>query len=442
VEATQSFTYFGRFPVRAFRWPNGLQALLVQNPLAPVAAFLTHYTVGSASEGEGERGLAHFFEHMMFRETARLRDGDFDRIMAEAGGVGLNASTSYDTTQYHVSVPAASLARVIEVEADRMVNLRLSPDLVEKERGAVLGEMRMYKDMPSDQFYNALMAAAFQRHPYRHPIIGYTEQVAAFGTEDFARFYRAHYAPNRALVLIAGGFDEEAVLGLLDAAYGKLPSGVSRPEPAPAEPPMRRPRRIELTHDKVTSESLYLATHSPGLTHADLPALALLAAVLSDGRSSPLHRRLVLDGLATSASCGVLDVDYPLVSPGLFLVNVSLRHGVAAERAEAVWDALLAEYARDSIPPAELERARNQVRLGTYSSLQTNMGLARQLGGFWVACGDARFGETLLERMLAVTAEDLIRVLGAYLAVPGRIAVIQRPGGSPGQAAAQTGAGA
>ncbi len=438
MEATQSFTYFGRFQVRAYRWPNGLQALLVHNPLAPVAAFLTHYTVGSASEGEHERGLAHFFEHMMFRETARLRDGDFDRIMAEAGGVGLNASTSYDTTQYYVSVPAASLARVIEVEADRMVNLRLSPDLVEKERGAVLGEMRMYKDMPSDQFYNGLMAAAFQRHPYRHPIVGYTEQVAAFGTADFARFYRAHYAPNRALVLIAGGFDEEAVLSLLDAAYGALPPGAPRPEPAASEPTPREPRRVELTHDKVTSESLYIATHTPGLLHADLPALALLAAVLADGRSSPLHRRLVLDGLATSASCGVLDVDYPLVSPGLFLVNVSLRHGVAAERAEAVWDALLAEYAQDGIPPAELERARNQIRLGTYSSLQTNMSLARQLGGFWVACGDARYGETLLERLLGVTAEDMRRVLGAYLAVPGRITVVQRPGGGAVTAGAGT----
>ncbi len=427
MEAAQSFTYFGRFPVNLYRWPNGLEALLIHNPIAPVAAFLTHYTVGSASESDTERGLAHFFEHMMFRETAKLRDGDFDRIMAEAGGVGLNASTSYDTTQYYVNVPAASLARVIEVESDRMVNLRLSPDLVEKERGAVLGEMRMYNDMPSDQLYNALMAATFQRHPYRHPIIGYAKQVAAFGTEDFARFYHAHYAPNRALIVIAGGFDEPELLRLLDAAYGKLPRGAPRPDPAPPEAPPREPRTIELTHDKVSSESLFIATHTPGLTHADAPALALLAGVLSDGRSSPLHRRLVLTGLATSANCGVLDVDYPLVSPGLFLVSVSLQHGVAAEQAVAVWDALLSEFGAGGIPPAEIERARNQARLGTYSSLQSNMSLARQMGGFRVACGDARYGETLLERMLAVTAEQLHSVLSTYLAATGRVTVIQRP---------------
>jgi len=427
---TEQFTYFGRFSVRNYRWPNGLQALLIHNPVAPVVAYLTQYTVGSASESDTERGLAHFFEHMMFRETAKLRDGDFDRIMAEAGGVGLNASTSYDSTQYYINVPVASLPQIIEVEADRMVNLRLSPDLVEKERGAVLGEMRMYNDMPSDQLYNALMAAAFQKHPYRHPIIGYADQVAAFGTEDFARFYHAHYAPNRAVISIAGGFDEAEVLRMLDAAYGKLPPGAPRPAPTPAESNGSAPKRIELTHDKVSSETLYIATHTPGLTHPDTPALAMLAAILSDGRSSPMNRRLVLEGLATSTSCGTLDVDYPLVSPGLFLVSVSLQHGIPAEKAEAVWDGLLSEFGQQGIAPEEFERARNQTRLGTYSSLQSNMGLARQLGGFQVACGNPRFGEQLLERLMAVTAEDVRRVLGTYVANPGRLTVIQRPGES------------
>jgi zinc protease len=410
VESILSFTYFGRFPVKVYRWSNGLEALLIHNPVAPVVAYLTHFSVGSASERDTERGLAHFFEHMMFRETAKLRDGDFDRIIAEAGGVGLNASTAYDMTQYYVNVPVASLPQIINVEADRMVNLRLSPDLIEKERGAVLGEMRMYNDMPSDQHYNALMAAAFQHHPYRHPIIGYAEQVAAFGTDDFARFYHAHYAPNRALVVIAGGFDETDVLRRLDAAYGKLAPGEKRPEPTPSEPRSREPHRIELTHDKISSESIYIATHSPGLMHSDAPPLALLSGVLSDGRSSPLHRRLVLTGLATSANCGTQDMDYPLVSPGLFLMSASLQHGVAAEQAEAVWDALLREYATEGIPGVEIERALNQARLGTYSSLQTNMSLARQMGGFHIACGDTRYGETLLERMMKVTAEDLKRV--------------------------------
>jgi zinc protease len=203
--------------------------------------------------------------------------------------------------------------------------------------------------------------------------------------------------------------------------------GTPRPEPTPGEPLNSKAQRIDLTHDKVSSESLYIATHTPGLTHPDAPALALLSAVISDGRSSPLHRRLGVEGLATSASCGVLDVDYPLVSPGLFLVNVSLQHGVAAERAEAVWTALLKEFTAQGIPAEEFERARNQARLATYSSLQSNMGLARQLGGYQVACGNPRFGEQLLERLMAVTPADVRRVLETYVSVPGQLTVIQRP---------------
>jgi predicted Zn-dependent peptidase len=145
---------------------------------------------------------------------------------------------------------------------------------------------------------------------------------------------------------------------------------------------------------------------------------------------------MVLSGLATSASCGLMDVDYPLVSPGLFLVNASLQHGVPAERAEAVWDALLREYTEQGIAAPEFERARNQTRLGTYSSLQSNMGLARQLSGFQIACGEPRFGERLLERLMAVTPEDVRRVLETYLAAPGRITAIQRPA-RPGSAPAE-----
>jgi len=144
----------------------------------------------------------------------------------------------------------------------------------------------------------------------------------------------------------------------------------------------------------------------------------------------------VLEGLATSASCGVLDIDYPLVSPGLFLVSVSLQHGVAAERAETVWDELISELGGKGIPAEEFERARNQARLATYSSLQSNMGLARQLGGFQVACGDARFGEKLLDNLMAVTPQDVRRVLETYVSGPGRLTVIQRPARGAAEAGA------
>ena len=131
MEPKQSWTLLGNYPMRHYAFENGLNAYLIHNPISPVAAFLTHYTVGSASEEDSERGLAHFFEHMMFRETDTLGDGDFDRIIAQSGGVGLNAFTSYDTTAFHVSLPTANLERVIGLESDRMANLKLSDELIE-----------------------------------------------------------------------------------------------------------------------------------------------------------------------------------------------------------------------------------------------------------------------------------------------------------------------
>ena len=180
MEPKQSWTLLGNYPMRHYAFENGLNAYLIHNPISPVAAFLTHYTVGSASEEDSERGLAHFFEHMMFRETDTLGDGDFDRTIAQSGGVGLNAFTSYDTTAFHVSLPTANLERVIGLESDRMANLKLSDELIEIERGAVLGEMNMYKDMPSEQMWETLTEEAFSPHPYRHPVIGYETQVRNF----------------------------------------------------------------------------------------------------------------------------------------------------------------------------------------------------------------------------------------------------------------------
>ena len=427
MELLQEHTLLGQYPVRHYRWPNGLQAFLLHNPISPVAAYLTHYRVGSSAEADHERGLAHFFEHMMFRETARLRDGDFDRIVAECGGVGLNAFTSYDTTAYHVNVPAAALERIIALESDRMVNLRLSPDLIDKERGAVLGEMHMYQDMPSEQLWNTLMAAAFDAHPYRHPVIGYVEQVSAFSQADCTRFYEAHYAPNRAVVVVAGGFDEAAVLALLDAAYGPLAPGAPAVAPVPPDPPWSAARRSEVFHGKISTENLVLGVRTPGMTHPDLPALHLLAGVLTAGRTAPLYQRIVLDGLGTHVSAQVMDVDFQLASPGLFTCEVSLQHGVGAERAEAAIEGVLADLLAGGIPPADFERARNQMRLGFFSGLRTNMSLARMVGGTAVACDDPWFAEAEFEALSRVTPEQVHEVLERYFGSAPRLVVTQRP---------------
>ena len=426
MELVRECRFLNTYPVSHYRWANGFQAVLVENPVSPVAAYMTFYTVGSASENDQERGLAHFFEHMMFRETETLGDGDFDRIMAEIGGVGLNAYTSYDTTVYHVNVPAAHLERVISVEAERMVKLRLSPTLIERERGAVLGEMKMYRDMPSEQHWTTLTATAYKSHPYRHPIVGYPEQVEGFKDEDFARFYKSHYAPNRALVAVAGGFDPKRTLALLDQAYGELPQGSPRGAAAP-EPGATAGERVEILHGKISTENLLLAIHAPQFEDPAIPSLILWATLLTAGQSSPLYRRIVLDGLGTHVSATLTTPELMLFSPGLFVIEASLQHGVRAEAAEQAIDQVLEEFLHGGIPEEELQRARNQIRLAFFGGTRTNMSLARQIGGYTLACDDPLHSERLLEQLATVTAEELRRTLEDYLIGAPRVVVVQRP---------------
>jgi zinc protease len=322
------------------------------------------------------------------------------------------------------------LERVIELESDRMVNLVLSKELLDRERGAVLGEMQMYKDMPSEQLWNRVMAEAFPSHPYRHPIIGYAEQVEAFQVPDFERFYHSHYAPNRAVVVVAGQFDEARLVDLLERAYGDLPTGQPQPQPVPADAAMAESKRVEIFHEKVTTESLVLAARAPGLGHPDVPALQLLAALLSGGQSSPLHRRLVLEGLATHVNASLLDVDWMLISPGLFLIDLAMQHGQSVEAGEAAVNEVLARFGAEGIPPEEFERALNQLRLSHFTSLRTNMALARYLGGFTVARGDPLFGEKLYAAIGRVTPEQVQDVLKRYVADAPRAIVVQRPEGA------------
>src|SRR5262249_23191989 len=154
-----------------------------------------------------------------------------------------------------------------------------------------------------------------------------------------------------------------------------------------AETDSEAPNRVEITHDKITTEYLLMGTHTPGLTHPDQPTLILLSAVLSAGRSAPLYRRLVLAGLGTAANCSVMDTEWKLVSPGMFMISVDLQHGVAAESAEQAVLEVLQNSKRDGFAVQDIERAKNQIRLAGYSGLQTNMSLARQLAGYQVACG-------------------------------------------------------
>jgi zinc protease len=184
---------------------------------------------------------------------------------------------------------------------------------------------------------------------------------------------------------------------------------------------------VRIEHEKVSTDWLIAAARAPGIHHPDVPALHLLAVLLSGGQSSPLHRRLVLGGLATHVSASLLDVDWVMASPGLFLIEAAMQHGVPAEAAEDAIDEVLAGFRNRGVPSEEFERALNQLRLSHYSALRANMALARYLGGFAVTCGDPLFGERLTQAVERTTPGQIADVLERYLIAAPRVVVVQSP---------------
>ncbi|MDH4225928.1 MAG: insulinase family protein, partial [Deltaproteobacteria bacterium] len=232
----------------------------------------------------------------------------------------------------------------------------------------------------------------------------------------------------RAVIVVAGGFDENSVLDMINRAYSHIPTGAEQaPLPSP-EPPPAGENRQTITHPKISSDMLYAATHSPGIRHEDTPALLALSWFLSAGMSSPLHQRLVSCGLATHAEASLLDVDWTMSSPSLFLMEAAMQQGVPAEKAEQVIQELALEIVDKGISQEDHQRTINQMKLAHFSSLRNNMGLARYVGRHWVACQDPLFGDTLEAAAERVTPDQMVDVLQRYWINSPKIIVTQRPG--------------
>ncbi len=209
--------------IERYRLSNGLKVILLQDPVAPVVSYQTWFNVGARHEREGITGIAHLFEHLMFKETTNLPEGAFSRILEEAGARDLNAWTWYDETVYTQSVPKHYLELVMQLESDRMVNLVLNERQLASEREVVINERRFRsEDDPYGRINEALGALAFDVHPYKWPVIGWRKDIEAISLEDCLLFYRSFYAPNNATLILAGDFDRDAALELVDRYYGDL----------------------------------------------------------------------------------------------------------------------------------------------------------------------------------------------------------------------------
>ena len=410
----------GAINVNRFQFENGLRLLVIEDHSSPTFAYQTWYRVGSRDEVPGRTGLAHLFEHMMFKETKNMKEGEFDKLLERAGAEGENAFTSRDYTAYIQEMPKDKLQLITKAEADRMVNLVINQKAFKTETEVVQNERRFRNENNPDGLMDQkLFELAFKKHPYRWPVIGYQQDLNQMTSADAAEFYKAYYSPNHATIIVVGDVVAEEVRSLVEEYYGNLAMAASPPHLIPEEPRQTAPRK-ETLRLNIQVEKLLLGYHIPQVTHSDTPALDVLQSVLTGGKSSRLNRALVDTGIATSVeSYGFDDKD-----PSLLVIMANLQKGKRAGQAEKVILSELAKLAKAPVSDQELARAKNKINFGFYSGLSSNFEKSYFLGHYESIAGDFTIGIRHQEEIQKITARELKDVAKKYLQPKARSVII------------------
>ncbi len=283
--------------VKLTKLENGLTVVTKEIHTAPVVNISVWYRVGSRNETIGITGISHALEHMAFKGTKKYPEaGVTDRMIREIGGSG-NAGTNVDYTIYYETVPAGKQGVAIDIEADRMNGMLLRQDDFSPEKKVIKEERKMRnEDSATGLFWEEINAAAFKVHPYGWPIIGWMSDIDSLDASKVRKYYESHYAPNNAIVVVAGDFETEEVLEKIKSTFGKVPRGANPPAMNAVEPEQKVEKRIVYTSDKTNLAYVVYAYHAPSITGADSPALEIAAAVLSSGRESRLFKNFIESG--------------------------------------------------------------------------------------------------------------------------------------------------
>lgn len=369
--------------VTTFTLDNGLDVVVIEDHRAPAVTQMVWYRIGAADEPPGHSGIAHFLEHLMFQGTDDMAAGAFSATVEENGGTD-NAFTSWDYTAYFQRVAADRLDLMMKMEADRMRDLQLTEDDVTTERQVILEERSQRTDGDPGSLLNEQMAAAqFMNHPYGIPVIGWRHEMAALSRQDALDFYQANYAPNNAILIVAGDVQPDEVRALAEKHYGSLaPSDRIKPRERPQEPPQLAERRLVMQDERVSEPYLvrsYLAPERNTGDQRKAAALTILAELLGGNQtSSVLARNLQFDRKVAVWSAAFYDGTS--VDPDTFGLYVSPVPGVSLADAEKAMDEVIAGFLESGPDPAQFARIKTQVRAAEIYGRDSAGGLARLYG--------------------------------------------------------------
>ena len=375
-------------PLRAetvtdFTLENGMQVVVIEDHRAPAVVHMVWYKVGSADEPPGKSGIAHFLEHLMFKGTDTVEPGAFSATV-EANGGNDNAFTSWDYTAYFQRLAADRLELVMRMEADRMRNLVLLDDNVTTERQVILEERSQRVDSdPASLFSEQRLAAQYLNHRYGIPIIGWRQEMEALTRQDGLGFYETFYAPNNAVLIVAGDVDPVEVRRLAETHYGPLkPTPGLAARVRPQEPPQLAERRISFADARVAQPYVmrtYLAPERDSGAQQKAAALTVLAEVLGgNAATSVLGTELQFE--TQTAIYTAAFYDGSSLDDTTFGLVIVPAEGVSLQDAEDAMDAVVARFLKDGIDPAQFARIKTQIRAATVYAADDVQGLARDYG--------------------------------------------------------------
>ena len=468
-------------PVVEHQLANGMRWLVLPRTGAPTVAFIVQFRVGGVNEVRGKTGIAHLLEHLLFKgtETLGTRDvtteralfvrmdalqdsilalesrrdtaqapnlreridsletaarayvlpNEFERVLSTNGARGLNATTDWESTTYFVEMPSNRAQLWFLLESDRMANPVFREFYAERDIVAEERRLRVETN-PGGLLSEAHMAAAFTTHPYGQPVVGYMSDIQRLRRPDVEEYFRRYYGPGNAVVAVVGDIDVEQILAWAEKYFGDLPAGET-PEPVLVEEPAQHgERRIEVAFD--ASPRVRIGWPVVAARHPDAPALTVLSWLLTGGRTSRLHRRLVIqDQVATSITSSIV----PGVRfPPIFTIDATPRSPNSTDDVEAAVYAEIESLRRTPPSEGELQRMRNQLEAGDFRRLTSNLGIALQLAGSASAFGDWRTTFGFSERLSRVEAEDVRRVAQRFFTSESRtVATMVRPDSATGR---------
>ncbi|MEH2307152.1 M16 family metallopeptidase [Nostoc sp.] len=420
---------------------NGLTVLTKEVHTAPVVSVQVWYKVGSRNEVKGENGISHQLEHLMFKGTT-ARPVQFGRLFSALGSQ-FNAFTSYDETAYFGTVQRDRLEALLTLEADRMENSLVGSEQLTSEKRVVISELQGYENSPGYRLSRAVMRDAFPNRAYGLPVGGTKADVEKFTVEQVRNYYQTYYSPENATLVITGDFATEPVLKVVKETYGKLAKrsqqGNVRRNVAPSSPVAPITKKAPIVLKQPGSAALLQAVYPlPDIKHPDVPAIDVMDAILTGGRSSRLYQALVESGLASSVSGGAAE----LIEPGWYEINATAAPGQELSKIAQVLQESLGKLQQQPVTTEELNRAKTQLQASYILGNQDITSQASQLGHNQTIAGDYHFIEQYLAAIAKVTPAQVQKVAKTYLN-PAKQTIgffePTQPDGKPGTSSAGSG---